>query len=563
MKKSLFLASVIAVALLTSCGTAVQPDQVSVNPSPLTVVGNQVEAEITGTFPVKKFAKNAVLTVTPVLKYNGGEALSKSVTYVGESAKENGQVVSYKEGGKYTQVAIFDYVPQMAKSELYLRFEARKGNKVVTLPDVKIADGVISTAKLAVATAEEVKPQITADKFQRIIQEVQEADIRFLIQQTTLRNSELKSQEMKDLHAAIKDADAAENKAINKIEVAGYASPDGEQGLNEKLADKRQANAEKYLAKQLKKAKVSAEIESNVTAEDWAGFQKAMEASNIQDKELVLRVLSMYTDPEERETQIKNLSAVYKTIADEILPALRRSRLILTTDLIGKSDEEIAALAKNDPRALSVDELLYAATLTQDAAEKIALYAKATELFPQDHRAYNNIGMIQFSQGKVADARRSFAKALQLAPADPDVNYNAGIAAMAENDLVQAEQYLGKAAGTKGDLKAAMGTLYTMKGDYAAAKTAYGQEATNNAAVQQILNEDYAAARQTLARVAKPNATTAYLAAVVGARTNDRDAVYSNLKVAVQRNAQMKAKAQNDIEFAKYQADEQFQAIVK
>ena len=563
MKKSLFLASVIAVALLTSCGTAVQPDQVSVNPSPLTVVGNQVEAEITGTFPVKKFAKNAVLTVTPVLKYNGGEAVSKSVTYVGESAKENGQVVSYKEGGKYTQVAIFDYVPQMAKSELYLRFEARKGNKVVTLPDVKIADGVISTAKLAVATAEEVKPQITADKFQRIIQEVQEADIRFLIQQTTLRNSELKSQEMKDLHAAIKDADAAENKAINKIEVAGYASPDGEQGLNEKLADKRQANAEKYLAKQLKKAKVNAEIESNVTAEDWAGFQKAMEASNIQDKELVLRVLSMYTDPEERETQIKNLSAVYKTIADEILPALRRSRLILTTDLIGKSDEEIAALAKNDPRALSVDELLYAATLTQDAAEKIALYTKATELFPQDHRAYNNIGMIQFSQGKVADARRSFAKALQLAPADPDVNYNAGIAAMAENDLVQAEQYLGKAAGTKGDLKAAMGTLYTMKGDYAAAKTAYGQEATNNAAVQQILNEDYAAARQTLARVAKPNATTAYLAAVVGARTNDRDAVYSNLKVAVQRNAQMKAKAQNDIEFAKYQADEQFQAIVK
>lgn len=563
MKKSLFLASVIAVALLTSCGTAVQPDQVSVNPSPLTVVGNKVEAEITGTFPVKKFAKNAVLTVTPVLKYNGGEAVSKSVTYVGEKAKENGQVVSYAEGGKYTQVAIFDYVPQMAKSELYLRFEARKGNKVVTLPDVKIADGVISTAKLAVATAEEVKPQIASDKFQRIIQEVQEADIRFLIQQATLRNSELKSQEMKDLHAAIKEANTAENKAINKIEVAGYASPDGEQGLNEKLADARQANAEKYLAKQLKKAKVNAEIESNVTAEDWAGFQKAMEASNIQDKELVLRVLSMYTDPEERETQIKNLSAVYKTIADEILPALRRSRLILTTDLIGKSDEEIAALAKTDPRALSVDELLYAATLTQDATEKMALYTKATELFPQDHRAYNNIGMLQFSQGKVADARRSFAKALQMVPADPDVNYNAGIAAMAENDLVQAEQYLGRAAGTKGDLKAAMGTLYTMKGDYAAAKTAYGSEATNNAAVQQILNEDYAAARQTLARVAKPNATTAYLAAVVAARTNDRNAVYSNLKVAVQRNAQMKAKAQNDIEFAKYQADEQFQAIVK
>jgi Flp pilus assembly protein TadD/outer membrane protein OmpA-like peptidoglycan-associated protein len=563
MKKSLSLLSVIAIALLTSCGSSVQPEKITVNPNPLTVVGNQVEAEITGTFPVKKFAKNAVLTVTPVLKYQGGEAVGKSVVYVGEKAKENGQVIAYKEGGKYTQVATFDYIPAMAKSELYLRFTAKSGKKVVELPEIKIADGVISTAKLAVANAEEVKPQITADKFQRIIQEVQEADIRFLIQQTTLRNSELKSQEMKDLHAAIKEADQAENKAINKIEVAGYASPDGTMDLNNKLADARQAKAEKYLQKQLKKAKVAANIESNVTAEDWEGFQKAMEASNIQDKELVLRVLSMYTDPEEREAQIKNLSAVYKSIADEVLPALRRSRLILTTDLIGKSDEEIATLAKNDPAALSVDELLYAATLTNIAAEKVAIYNKVSQIYPQDYRSYNNIGMINFAQGNVAEARRCFAKALQLEPNNPDVNYNAGIAAMAENDIQQAEQHLAKAAGTQADLNAAMGTLYTMKGDYAAAKSAYGQTATNNAAVQQILNEDYAAARQTLARVAKPNATTAYLTAIVGARTNDRDAVYSNLKVAIQRDAKMKEKAQNDIEFAKYQKDEQFLTIVK
>ena len=563
MKKSLFLVSVIAIAILTSCGGAVQPEQITVNPNPLTVVGNQVEAEITGTFPVKKFAKNAVLTITPVLKYAGGEATSQPVVYVGEKAKENGPVVSYKEGGRYTQVASFEYVPEMAKSELFLQITAKVGKKVVEMPLIKIADGVVSTAKLAVANAEEVKPQITADKFQRIIQEVQEADIRFLIQQSTLRNSELRSQEMKDLHAAIKDADTTVNKAINKLEVAGYASPDGDVELNTKLADARQAKAEKYLQKQLKKAKVNAAIESNVTAEDWAGFQKAMEASNIQDKELVLRVLCMYTDPEEREAQIKNLSAVYKTIADEILPALRRSRLILTTDLIGKSDEEIAALAQSDPRALTVDELLYAATLTQDLAAKMAIYNKAAELFPTDYRAYNNIGMIYYMQGEVANARRSFAKALQIDAANPDVNYNAGIAALAENDLVQAEQYLGKAAGTQADLNAAMGTLYTMKGDYAAAKAAYGNEATNNAAVQQILNEDYAAARQTLARVANPNATTAYLSAIVGARTNDREAVYANLKVAVQGNAQLKAKAQSDIEFAKYQQDEQFKAIVK
>lgn len=561
MKKSLFFVSVLAAALLTSCGNPVAPEQVTVNPSPLTVVGDKVNADITGTFPVKKFSKKAIVTITPVLKYEGGEALGEPVTYVGEKAKENGKTVSYKNGARYKQTASFDYVPAMAKSELYLRFTAKNGNKEVTIPDMKVADGVVTTAKLA--DAKEVEPQITADKFQRIIQEMQEADIRFLIQQSNLRSSELKSQEMKDLQAAIKDADKDEKKAINKLEVSGYASPDGGVKLNTTLADARQANAQKYLQKQLKKDKVKANIESSVTAQDWEGFQKAMEASNIQDKDLVLRVLSMYSDPEERETQIKNLSAVYKTIAEEILPGLRRSRLILTTDLIGKSDEEIATLAKNDPAALNVEELLYAATLTNDANEKMAIYKKVVELFPNDYRGYNNVGMLYFKQGSIAEARRSYTQALKIAGNNPDVNYNAGVAAMADNDLKMAEQYLGKAAGTAGNLNAAMGTLYTMKGDYAAAKKAYGTKPSNNAAVQQILNEDYAGARQTLAKVENPNATTAYLAAIVGARTNDRDAVYSNMKAAVARDAQFAKKAQKDIEFAKYQEDPQFQAIIK
>ncbi len=561
MKKSLFFVSVLAAALLTSCGKPVAPEQVTVNPSPLTVVGDKVNADITGTFPVKKFSKKAIVTITPVLKYEGGEVLGEPVTYVGEKAKENGKTVSYKNGARYKQTASFDYVPAMAKSELYLRFTAKNGNKEVVIPDMKVADGVVATAKLA--DAKDVEPQITADKFQRVIQEMQEADIRFLIQQSNLRNSELKSQEMKDLQAAIKDADKDEKKAINKLEVSGYASPDGGVKLNTTLADARQANAQKYLQQQLKKNKVKADIESSVTAQDWEGFQKAMEESNIQDKDLVLRVLSMYSDPEEREAQIKNLSAVYKTIAEEILPELRRSRLILTTDLIGKSDEEITTLAKNDPAALNVEELLYAATLTNDANEKMVIYKKVVELFPNDYRGYNNVGMLYFKQGSIAEARRSYAQALKIAGNNPDVNYNAGVAAMADNDLKMAEQYLGKAAGTAGNLNAAMGTLYTMKGDYAAAKKAYGTKPSNNAAVQQILNEDYAGARQTLAKVENPNATTAYLAAIVGARTNDRDAVYSNLKAAVARDAQFAKKAQKDIEFAKYQEDAQFQEIIK
>ena len=548
------------MAMLTSCGTVPQPEQITVNPSPLAVVGDKVNADITGTFPVKKFAKKGILTVTPVLKFDGKELEGPTVTYVGEKVKENGTTVSYKEGGQYTQSCSFDYDPAMAKSELYLRFTAKNGKKEVEIPEVKIADGLVVTAKLA--TAEDNETIVTTDKFQRIIQDTLEADIKFMIQQAELRSSETGSQKVKDLQAAIKDANNDEKKAINKLEVSGYASPDGGMELNTKLADNRQANAQKFLQKQMKKDKVDAEIEANTTAEDWEGFQAAMENSNIQDKQVVLNVLKMYSDPEERETQIKNLSNVYKTIADDILPQLRRSRLILTRDLIGRSDEEILAELKSDSCQLNVEEMLYAATLVESQDEKLAIYQKAADTFG-DYRAYNNMGMIYFEQGNIEEARRNYNKALEIEPNDPDVNYNAALAAMADNDLAKAEEYLGKAAGTKGDLKAAQGTFYTMKGDYKAAKEAYGNSATNNAAVQQILDEDYAGALQTLKAVKEPNATTAYLLAVVGARTNDRDAVYANLPVAIERDANMKAKAANDIEFAKFAEDPQFAAIVK
>lgn len=561
MKKGLFLGLIAAAVMLASCNKTLQkPDEITVNPSPLEKVGNKVNAEITGTFPKKKFAKKGVLVVTPVLKYDGQESVGEPVTYVGEKAKENGKTVNYKYGGTYSQSCSFDYVPAMRKSELYLRFEARVGKKVIEIPDVKIADGIVATSELA--EAKDNKTATTPDKFQRVIQELTEADIKFLIQSAELRSSETKNDGVKGLQAAIKDAKDNEKKEINKIEVAGYASPDGGMDLNEKLAQNRQKAAANFLKKDLKKNKLNNAIESNITAEDWEGFQKAMENSNMQDKDLVLRVLSMYSDPEEREAQIKNLSSVYGTIADEILPALRRSRLILTTDLIGKSDDEIRELAKNNPDQLSVEELLYAATLTNDKAEKLAIYKKAADLY-NDYRAWNSMGQLYFEDGNIAEARRCYAKALEIQPNDPDVNYNAGIAAMADGDLAKAEEYLGKAAGTKANLSAAMGTLYTQKGDYAAAKNAYGDQATNNAAVQQILNEDYAGASKTLDAVKEPNATTAYLKAVVAARTNDVQAVYANLRSAVAQDAKLKARAAQDIEFAKFAEEAEFQAIVK
>lgn len=562
MKKTVSILSVIALIALTSCNkTLPKPEEINVNPSPLTVVGGQVNAEITGTFPVKKFAKKGVLTVTPVLKFGEQEVLGEPTVYVGEKVKENGKKVSYSKGGAYSQSFSCAYQDAMAKSELYLRFEAKVGKKTIEIPDVKVAEGIMATAQLAKAS--DNQPRITPDKFQRVIQELQEADIKFLIQQANLRDSETKSEGVKNLKSAIKDANEAENKEINKIEIAGYASPDGAMSLNENLANKRQEVTQKFLNKQLKKDKITANIDSKVTAEDWEGFQKLMENSNIQDKQLVLRVLSMYSDPEEREAQIKNLSAVYKNIAEEILPALRRSRLILTTDIIGKSDDQIKELAASDPAQLSVEELLYAATLTEDNNEKVRIYKKVIELHPNEYRAYNNLGLVQFTEGNVADARRNYAKALELEPNNADVNYNAGIAALADKDYAKAEEFFGKAAGTSGNLSAAMGTLYTMKGDYTKAKNAYGNANTNNAAVQQILNEDYAAARQTLSNVENPNATTAYLLAVVGARTNDRDAVYTNMRQAVAKDASLKAQAKTDIEFAKFAEDEHFLSIIK
>ena len=561
MKKGLLFSLIAAMVVLASCNkTLPNPEQISVNPNPLELKGGKVNAEITGTFPEKKFAKKGVLVVTPVLKFDGQEVLGEPVTYVGEKAKENGKTVNYRDGGRYSQSCSFDFVPAMIKSELYLRFKATVGNKDIEIPDLKVADGVMVTSDLA--SSKDNKTACTPDKFQRVIQELTEADIMFLIQSADVRSNQTKSEEMKALQAAIKEAKNNEKKEINKIEVSGYASPDGGMDLNEKLAQNRQKAAANFLKKDLKKNKVGNAVESNITAEDWEGFQKAMENSNLQDKDLVLRVLSMYSDPEEREAQIKNLSAVYKNIAEDILPALRRSRLILTTDLIGKSDDEIRALAKNDPAQLSVEELLYAATLTNDNAEKKAIYQKAAELY-NDYRAYNGLGQVYFEEGNIAEARRNFAKALELNPNDPDLNYNAGVAAMADGDLEKAEEYLGKAGGTKANLDAALGTLYTQKGDYDAAKKAYGNTATNNAAAQQILDEEYDAAAKTLDAVKEPNATTAYLKAIVGARTNDTQAVLENLKVAIAKDPSLKARAAQDIEFAKFAEDEAFKAIVK
>ena len=550
MTKKLYLPLLMAmvVALFSSCSKKMgelSADYYTVTPQVLEAVGGKVPATINGKFPEKYFNKKAVVEVTPVLKWNGGEAKGQPATFQGEKVEGNDQTISYKMGGSYTMKTSFDYVPEMAKSELYLEFKATIGKKVVTIPAVKVADGVISTSELVNNTLGNANPALGEDAFQRIIKEKHDANIMFLIQQANIRSSELKT--AKEFNKEVANVNEAANKKISNIEVSAYASPDGGVSLNTTLAENREGNTTKMLSKDLKKAKIDAPIDAKYTAQDWEGFQELVSKSNIQDKELILRVLSMYQDPAQREQEIKNISSVYKTLADEILPQLRRSRLTLNYEIIGKSDEEIAKLASSNPSELNVEELLYAATLTNDPAKQEAIYTQATKQFPNDYRAFNNLGKLAYQAGNVDKAESYFKKAARV-NASPEVNMNLGLISLIKGDKAAAETYFGKAAGTK-ELGESMGNLYIAQGQYERAVNSFGDSKTNSAALAQILAKDYNKAKNTLANVERPDAYTDYLMAVLGARTNNSSMVTK--------------KAATDLEFAKYFTNADFMSIAK
>ena len=553
MIKKLYLPLVaLLVIALSSCGKMgeLSSDYFTTNPEVLEAVGGKVPVTITGKFPEKYFKKNAIVEVTPVLRWNGGEAKSQPATFQGEKVQGNDQTIAYKAGGTYTMKANFDYVPEMAKSELYLDFKIKRGKKEYTIPSVKIADGVIATSELP--TVGSANAAYAPDAFQRIIKQAQEAQIMFLIQQANLRASELKSAEMKDFNKKVVEVNGdTKNYKLNNIEVSAYASPDGGVKLNTGLAESRQNNAQKYLNKELKKGKINTQVDTKYTAQDWDGFQTLVSKSNIQDKDLILRVLSMYQDPEQRETEIKNISSVYKTLADEILPQLRRARLTANYDVIGRSDEEINEAFDKDAKVLSNEELLYAATLTSDNARKEAIYKKTTELYPADARAYNNLGKMAYAAGDLAKAEGYFKQALSKNASSAEANTNLGLIELNKGNVANAENYLSKSTGADA-ANEALGNLYIKQGQYDRAVNAFGDVKTNSAALAQILAKDYNKAKNTLAAVKNPDAYTDYLMAIVGARTNNADLVKSSMAKVAQKDVALAAKAQLDREFAKY-----------
>ncbi len=561
--KKLYLPLLVAlVAVLTSCSSKMgelSSDYFTVTPQVLEAVGGKVPATINGKFPEKYFNKKAIVEVTPVLKWEGGEAKGQSAVFQGEKVEGNEQTISYKMGGNYTMKTSFDYVPEMAKSELYLEFKATIGKKTVEIPAVKVADGVISTSEMVEQTLSSATPAKGADAFQRVIKEKHDAQIMFLIQQANVRASELKT--AKEFGQEVKDVNEAANKKISNIEISAYASPDGGYELNKGLAENRQDNTAKVISRDLKKAKIDATVDTKYTAQDWEGFQELVSKSNIQDKELILRVLSMYQDPEQREQEIKNISSVYKTLADEILPQLRRSRLTLNYEVIGKSDEEIANLADTDASQLSLEELLYAATLTKDAAKQEAIYTKATQAYPNDYRAFNNLGKLAYQAGNYEKAESYFKKAASIKDA-PEVNMNLGLIALTKGDKAAAESYLGKASGAE-ELNEALGNLYIAQGQYDKAASAFGDTKSNSAALAQILSKDYNKAKTTLDNIETPDAYTEYLKAVLGARTNNAALVTSSMKNAVAKDPSLAKKAATDLEFAKYFTNTDFMNIIK
>ncbi len=554
-KNKVLLLSAASALLLTSCSSklgTLSADYFNVVPNPLETQAGEVPATINGMFPEKYMNKKAVVTVTPELRYaNGQVARGNSATFQGEKVEGNDQTISYLVGGNYTMKTKFQYVPQMQKSEMYLTFDAKIGNKSVNVPAVKVADGVIATSELYGRTLTSAQGCIAPDAFQRVTTQKHEAKIKFLIQQANLRKSELQNNSVTEFVQLLQKINAEqETLNLNNVEVSAYASPDGGVKLNDKLASQRQENSEKYVEQQLKKAKLETQVDAKYTAQDWEGFQELVAASDIQDKDVILRVLSMYKDPEEREQQIKNMSAGFKELADGILPELRRARLTINYEVIGRDDEQIEAQLAADAKQLSVEEMLYSATLTENAAEQENRYKKTTEIYPNDARAYNNIAALEYAKGNYAEAKKYAQKALSIDPKSSEANANLGLIALQAGDTKTAETYIAKASTAEG-LAEVLGNLHLAQGNYALAEQDFAKVNSNSAALSQILNKNYSAAAKTLANVKNADAMTDYLTAILNARQGNSGAATAALRSAIAKDPTLASYASNDLELSK------------
>lgn len=539
----------------------------TVTPNPMEMHGDSIGVSITGTYPAKLFPKKATVTVIPVIKYNGGEKQLKSVVLTGEKVEGAGQKISNAKGGSFSYTSDkVAYIPEMKVATLELQVAGQVKKKSKNLPNKKVADGTVITPLLV---KNDEKALIGADKFEKVINLTQNAEIFFLINQAQVRSSELNSEDMKAFKQFVADG-VSKGFDFKNMDISAYASPDGELSMNENLAENR--------AKQSKNAMISLFKGKNTkvknatsddfykivtTAEDWEGFKKAMEASSIPDKDLILRVLTMYPDGETREKEIKNLSKTFTEVAENILPQLRRSVMTLNAEKLSRTDEQITALTTSGPDSLSVEEMLYAATLTSDLNTKLEIYKKAESQYGSDWRTSNNIGYIYLMQNKLDDAAAQFKKADAASADNSVVKNNLGIVASWKGDRKEAMELYKSAVSAGPEVSYNMGILEIRNGNYPTAVSNFGNTNSFNSALAKLLNGNPDAAMSTIdSSPEKDDALSYYLKAIAGARQSKADILTNNLKIAIQKDASLKQMAETDAEFIKFRDNADYKAIV-
>ena len=553
MRKSVFYFLAASVLVITSSCSSTMGQLTSANfevtPNPMETQAGKVTVTINGKFPAKYMKKNVIVTITPELRGSNGYNLraEEGTSFQGEKVRNNFQTISYEHGGNFTMRQSFDYADALHRSDLYMNIVAKQGKKETKQPLVKVASGIIATSELYQKALKSEQPCLAPDSFQRVTNQKMEAQVKFLVNQANLRKSELASNSVKDFVEMLRKINR-EHESLNlkNVEVLGYASPEGNFAVNDRLANQRQSVSEEFVKGQMKQARVSGDVTSHYTAEDWDGFQKLVAASNIQDKDVILRVLSMYQDPEQREQQIRNMSEGFRELADGILPELRRARMIINYETVGRSDEQLKQQYAADPTKLSLDELLYTATLYENPAESEDVYKKTAELFPNDYRAKNNVGVMEMIRGNELNALDNFQEAMDKGK-QPEAYANMAMMALQHGGLDTAEEYLSNATGAAG-MNRVLGTLNIAKGNYSLAQQNLTGESSNMAALAQILNKDYSTATQTLARIKDGDALTDYLNALLLARTGQNDKALEFLRKAAFADPSLASFADRDIE---------------
>ena len=509
---------------------------VKCEPAVLEVIGGSIDATVSVTYPEDYFHPKAILEVTPVIVYEGGEVAMEPFVFQGEKVQDNYEVVP-SDGATITKKVHFDYVPGMESCYLELRGVVKHKSKAINVPSKKVADGANTTYMLVDRSGE---LDLKADNYQEVIKQTAEGQILYQINSANVRNSELKSQSVKDYQAALNEILANERKTIVSTDIVAYASPDGKEDENAKLSDNRSKSAEKAYDKVTKEIDVDSPVNVTSIAEDWEGFQELVAASDIEDKELIIRVLSMYSDPAVREKEIKNMSSVYSDLAKEILPELRRARFIANVEFQNYSNEELLQLIEENVDVLDETALLRAATLVKKNEQKVDLYKKAIEKFNSAAAQYNlGVTYIKMKELQKAEA------ALEKCEKDADV-YNAlGVIALRNDNLDAAAEYFAL-SGNESSVKNAA-VIDILDGEYEAAAAKLAGDTDGNAVLAQILVGNYAAADKLSCKCYK----SYYIRAIAAARQGNAEGVKTNLDKAC-KNAKLAERAAKDVEFAQY-----------